>query len=63
MCVCVFLGVLCEGYRYLDGRVSPVCLFRSAGVRRRQLCLPATQGAAEVPSEKEEDQGTKHLNI
>lgn len=41
---CPFLGVLCESHRYLDGRVSPVCVCRPAGVRRSQLCLEATQG-------------------
>ena len=48
-------GVLREGHRHLDGRVSAVCVRRAAGVRRRQLCLPATQGV--LPSEEEEGEG------
>lgn len=41
---CPFLGVLCESHWHLDGRVSPVCVRRPAGVRRSQLCLEAAQG-------------------
>lgn len=41
---CPFPGVLCESHWHLDGRVSPVCVCRPAGVRRSQLCLQATQG-------------------
>lgn len=41
---CLILGVLCESHWHLDGRVSPICVCRPAGVRRSQLCLEATQG-------------------
>lgn len=48
MCVFVCSGLLCEGYRHLDGGVPALRLLRIVGIRRRQLCVQATQGAAAI---------------
>lgn len=50
-------GVLREGHRYLDGRVSAVRVLRPAGVRRRQLHRPPTQGAAALQTEAATHEG------
>lgn len=47
-CVFVYSGLLCEGYRHLDGGVPPLRLLRFVGIRRRQLRIQATQGAAAI---------------
>lgn len=62
MCLCVFAGLVCQGHRHLDGRVSSLRLLRSAGVRCRQLCVEATQGAAAIQTEsQDQEQGTDKL--
>lgn len=61
-CVCVFAGVVCQGHRHLDGRVSSLRLLSSAGVCCRQLCVEATQGAPAIQTEsQDQEQGTEKL--
>lgn len=48
MCVFVCSGLLCKGYRHLDGGVPPLRLLCFARIRRCQLRVQATQGAAAI---------------
>lgn len=54
-----FTGVLRQSHRHLDGRVSAVRLLRPAGVRRRQLHRPPTQGAAALQTEATTREGER----
>lgn len=54
-------GVLRKSHRHLDGRLSAVCVLGPAGVRRRQLHRPPTQGAAALPTEATTHEGEHRL--
>lgn len=48
MCLFVWSGLLCKGYRHLDGGVPPLRLLCFARIRCRQLRVQAAQGATAI---------------